>query len=158
MPALFFPNPAGQTTTIAFELPTAAQLKIWLLDASGRPQIDSLGHLEREPISEADAEGRFNYRKSDYRNYRDGDKESVFERGERTDREYDGSGSMYVNNETEKLSLINDQVRVYKGGSWKDRAYHMSPGQRRFLNENMATSYIGFRCAMTRVGSPNPGR
>jgi formylglycine-generating enzyme required for sulfatase activity len=51
-------------------------------------------------------------------------------------------------------SLINDKARVYKGGSWKDRAYWMSPGNRRFLDENQSTDYIGFRCAMIRVGSP----
>ncbi len=38
-------------------------------DANGSPVIDSLGRLRREAITEADAEGRFNYRRSDYRNY-----------------------------------------------------------------------------------------
>jgi len=28
------------------------------------------------------------------------------------------------------------------------------PGTRRYLEEHQATDYIGFRCAMTRVGSP----
>jgi sulfatase modifying factor 1 len=51
-------------------------------------------------------------------------------------------------------SLINDKARVYKGGSWKDRAYWMAPGTRRFLDQRQATAWIGFRCAMTRVGSP----
>lgn len=51
-------------------------------------------------------------------------------------------------------SLINDKARVYKGGSWKDRAYWMVPGTRRFLDQRQATAWIGFRCAMTRVGSP----
>ena len=53
-----------------------------------------------------------------------------------------------------KTSMVNDKVRVYKGGSWRDRAYWMVPGTRRFLEETQATEYIGFRCAMTRVGSP----
>ena len=30
----------------------------------------------------------------------------------------------------------------------------MNPGTRRFLDEKQATEYIGFRCAMDRVGSP----
>ncbi len=60
-------------------------------------------------------------------------------------REYDKS-----NNRT---SLINDQVRVFKGGSWKDREYWLDPAQRRYYPEDMATDYIGFRCAMSRVGS-----
>lgn len=53
-----------------------------------------------------------------------------------------------------KTSMINDKARVYKGASWKDRAYWMNPGTRRFLDEKQRTSYIGFRCAMDRVGSP----
>ena len=51
-------------------------------------------------------------------------------------------------------SLISDKSRVYKGASWKDRAYYMNPGTRRFLDENLSNAYIGFRCAMDRVGSP----
>lgn len=124
------------------------------IDANGSPVIDSLGRLRREAITEADAEGRFNYRKSDYRNYRDGDKESVFEAGEREQSGYDGSSSMYVNSETERFSLMSDQVRVYKGGSWKDRAFWLSPGERRFLVETESRDDLGFRCAMTRVGTP----
>jgi len=124
------------------------------LDPNGAPMIDSLGHLRREPVSEADLEGRFNYRKSDYRNYRDGDKESVFEAGEMSQSEYEGTGSMYLNTESERMSLLSDETRVYKGGSWKDRAYWMSPGERRFLIETEARDDLGFRCAMTRVGTP----
>ncbi len=30
-------------------------------------------------------------------------------------------------------SLINDKLRVYKGGSWSDVAYWLSPGTRRFI-------------------------
>jgi len=53
----------------------------------------------------------------------------------------------------EKQSLINNRIRVYKGGSWKDVAYWLSPGTRRFLAEDSATATIGFRCAMIRAGS-----
>jgi formylglycine-generating enzyme len=49
-------------------------------------------------------------------------------------------------------SLVNNRVRVYKGGSWADVAYWMSPGTRRFLDEDSATSTIGFRCAMIQAG------
>ena len=45
------------------------------------------------------------------------------------------------------------RLRVYKGGSWNDVAYWMSPGTRRYLFEDSATSTIGFRCAMIRAGS-----
>ncbi|KAA9340019.1 gliding motility lipoprotein GldJ [Adhaeribacter soli] len=50
-------------------------------------------------------------------------------------------------------SLITDKVRVYKGGSWKDVAYWLSPGTRRFLAQDSATATIGFRCAMINAGS-----
>jgi formylglycine-generating enzyme required for sulfatase activity len=84
----------------------------------------------------------------------DGDKESVFERGERTQDDYEGSSSMYVNKENERMSLMSDESRVYKGGSWKDRAYWLSPGERRFLVETESRDDLGFRCAMIRVGTP----
>ena len=50
-------------------------------------------------------------------------------------------------------SLINDEVRVYKGGSWRDVAYWLSPGTRRFMAQDSATATIGFRCAMINAGS-----
>jgi formylglycine-generating enzyme required for sulfatase activity len=50
-------------------------------------------------------------------------------------------------------SLIDDHVRVYKGGSWRDVAYYLSPGTRRFMAEDSATATIGFRCAMINPGS-----
>ncbi len=49
-------------------------------------------------------------------------------------------------------SLIDDNVRVYKGGSWKDVAYWCSPGTRRYLDKNERRSTIGFRCAMIMAG------
>lgn len=50
-------------------------------------------------------------------------------------------------------SLVTDRARVYKGGSWKDVAYWMSPGTRRYLDQDSSTATIGFRCAMIRAGS-----
>ena len=52
-----------------------------------------------------------------------------------------------------ETQLINDKTRVYKGGSWKDVAYWMSPGTRRYLDQDSATATIGFRCAMIRAGA-----
>lgn len=47
---------------------------------------------------------------------------------------------------SERVSL--GQVnRVYKGGSWNDRAYYLQPGVRRFMDERAGSSTIGFRCA-----------
>lgn len=51
-------------------------------------------------------------------------------------------------------SLIDNQQRVYKGGSWNDVAYWLSPGTRRYLDQDSSTATIGFRCAMISVGSP----
>ena len=59
----------------------------------------------------------------------------------------------YTKNPQGFISLVSDKVRVYKGGSWKDVAYWMSPGTRRFLDEDSSTATIGFRCAMIRAGS-----
>ena len=66
-----------------------------------------------------------------------------------TDRMYEKTITM---DKGDKSSLINDETRVLKGGSWKDRAYWMAPGSRRYLNEEQATDYVGFRCVMDRVG------
>lgn len=60
------------------------------------------------------------------------------------------SNGMY---EYGKHSLLNDKARVVKGGSWKDRALYLSPGERRYLDQAQSTDWIGFRCAMDRVGS-----
>lgn len=48
----------------------------------------------------------------------------------------------------------HDRVKVYRGGSWADMPYYLAVGTRRFYNADSAASTIGFRCAMTRVGSP----
>ncbi|MFC1734461.1 gliding motility lipoprotein GldJ [candidate division KSB1 bacterium] len=114
---------------------------------------DSLGRLVWRDVTVEENATRRNYRQADNRNYIDGDWQS----------------SIYYENEEmktdkpEKLmydygltSMINDNARVYKGGSWKDRAYYMSPGTRRFLDQEQSTDYIGFRCAMHRVGSTFP--
>jgi gliding motility-associated lipoprotein GldJ len=127
------------------------------INSDGMPEVDSLGRVKREMITESDAEGRFNYRKGDYRNHRDGDLQSSmhYDVTDTTAEEFQkGSQNMYVNDEYQKSSLINDNVRVFKGGSWKDRAYYLSPGTRRFLLESESRDDIGFRCAMTRVGTP----
>lgn len=97
---------------------------------------DSLGRIIYRNVDETENVGRRNYTKADNINYLDGDEPDYIV--------YD-----YANS-----SLVNDKVRVYKGGSWKDRAYWLSPGARRYLDEQRSTDDIGFRCAMTRVGSP----
>lgn len=115
---------------------------------------DSLGKLiYREVDVELDnlAERR-NYRKADNIDYEDGDwQSSIYYDLEPSSESELGGKTMY---DFGKQTLINDQARVYKGGSWMDRAYYVTPGARRFLQEDVSTDYLGFRCAMTRVGSP----
>lgn len=50
-------------------------------------------------------------------------------------------------------SMVDDNLRVYKGGSWSDVAYWLSPGTRRYMDQDSATAMVGFRCAMIATGS-----
>ena len=120
------------------------------VDETGAPvEKDSLGRMKRVPIKEEDAlSKRRQFTKSDYRNYVDGDHGSTMDYTEEALKSA-GSDRMY----DPKNSLINDHIRVYKGGSWRDRPYWLSPGTRRFLDENQSRDDIGFRCAMDRVGA-----
>ena len=119
---------------------------------------DSLGRLRRREITPDEAMNRYNYKKADYRNYKDGDYESsIIEGNEWTagaSTQERGSDRMYSQQTGDESSLISDKSRVYKGGSWRDRAYWLSPGTRRFLDETESRDDLGFRCAMVRVGSP----
>jgi hypothetical protein len=100
---------------------------------------DSLGNLIKEPIDSTDLAGDFNrrYTGSDARDIGDGDTTSGYT--------YD-----YGN-----TTLINNDSRVIKGGSWADRAYWLSPGTRRFMQASHSSATVGFRCVMDRLGSPN---
>ncbi|GAB2618185.1 gliding motility lipoprotein GldJ [Belliella aquatica] len=60
---------------------------------------------------------------------------------------------IYDEAEDYNTTLIDDNYRVYKGGSWRDMAYWLSPGTRRFMHQDSATNHIGFRCAMISVGA-----
>lgn len=92
---------------------------------------------------------RRNYKYADNINYRDGDGLSSVYYGDPS-----GVNANKLMYEYGMTSLVNDKARVYKGGSWRDRAYWMVPGTRRFLDQQQATAFLGFRCCMTRVGSP----
>lgn len=94
--------------------------------------------------------GRDNYRIADNIDYRDGDFESSIFYNQ--DDNSMGDRRMY---DTGNSTLISNRSRVYKGGGWDDRIYWISPGTRRYLDENKSSASIGFRCAMDRVGSPS---
>ncbi len=107
------------------------------LDDEGNPERDSLGRIVYISVSDEEAAARENYKRGNVQNFLDGDKESE------------------VYYDYGKTTLISDKARVVKGGSWADRAYWLSPGTRRYMDQDKASKTIGFRCAMTRMGSPD---
>ncbi len=132
------------------------------------------GEILQVPVDENETYLRTNFSESDNRDYRDGDKRSSryyqsfaddeTEGGENSNRMYnspiqkvsaDSTGSLdrEYDKSSSRTTLVDNEVRVYKGGSWRDRDYWLDPAQRRYFPQDMATDYIGFRCAMSRVGS-----
>lgn len=130
------------------------------------------GQIAQVPVDEQETYLRQNFNKSNNINYRDGDKESTrYYNFGSSESDKDKEGKIMYNSpkhnvttdslgkmvrkydrSSKRTTLINDEVRVYKGGSWRDRAYWLDPAQRRYFPQDMATDYIGFRCAMSRVG------
>jgi len=97
---------------------------------------DSLGRLIYVEVTEEDNAKRRNYKKSDNIGFKD-------------ELAYQEIEQQYEYGVT---SLVDNAARVYKGGSWADRAYWLTPGTRRYLDQDQATATIGFRCVMDRVG------
>lgn len=116
---------------------------------------DSLGRIRYRDVTVEESENRKNYRKANNIDYLDGDYASIARADGNWHLTTSDTSIMYNYG---KASMINNQARVYKGGSWKDGAYYLSPSVRRYLDENESANYIGFRCAMDRVGSPVSGR
>ena len=114
--------------------------------------FDNLPGSLKQEVENEDSIDRVNYSTGDNRDYNDGDRNSV------RNFSLDGEVSSMYNSPTEedmseeRTTLIDNEARVYKGGSWIDRAYYLDPAQRRFLPENMTTNFIGFRCAMSYLG------
>lgn len=100
---------------------------------------DSIGHIPYMDVTPAEmlANGRYEARTGDLNNYKDGDSLSQFTYAYGTN------------------TLINDSTKIYKGGSWADRPYWLSPGTRRYMQGNMSSCTVGFRCVMDRLGSPD---
>ncbi|MDQ3141225.1 MAG: SUMF1/EgtB/PvdO family nonheme iron enzyme [Bacteroidota bacterium] len=112
------------------------EFKELMLDESGAPvEKDSLGRLRYQVVSDSAITARENYNRADVKDYNDDDDEVI---------EYAYG----------KYSLVNNQSRVIKGGSWGDRLFWLSPGSRRFKDQTKGDRTIGFRCAMTRTGGP----
>jgi formylglycine-generating enzyme required for sulfatase activity len=112
-------------------------------------QIDSLGRIATKVVKGDDA-----------RNFKDGDPTSQFN----FTLNQDSSGLANLRNmekidPTDVLALkITDKTRVYKGGSWKDRVFWLNPSTRRYLDQDKSANDIGFRCAMSMIGSINQSR
>lgn len=102
----------------------------------GEAERDSTGRVKMVQVTDEESKNRRNYQRGNVINFLDGDSLSQ---------------ASYGYGQT---TLVSDKSRVFKGGSWNDRAYWLSPGTRRYLEEEQASSTIGFRCAMDRMGSP----
>ena len=140
---------------------------------------DSLGRIISVPVDVKNNVYRRNYKKSNQINYNNGDIESQMgidwnnflsevtssdtakvkiDKWNQQETKYKdnaktgNSSEMYAYGES---TLITDRTRIFKGGSWRDRAYWLNPGTRRFLDEDQSTDAIGFRCAMDRIGAPS---
>lgn len=122
-----------------------------LLDLFVRNVASAPGELRYRDVTVEESLGRDNYRQANNIDYLDGDFNSSIRYSE-NDLQSTGNAEdlMYGYGST---SLINNRSRVYKGGGWNDRSYWLSPGTRRFLDEDKASAAIGFRCAMDRLGS-----
>lgn len=125
------------------------------------------GEIAQVPIGEEETYLRTNFSESDNRDFLSGDKQSTryyYEDELSGDQRMYNSPLHYVaadstgqlirqyDESNNRTTLINNDVRVFKGGSWKDMAYWLDPATRRYFPQDMATNYIGFRCAMSRVG------
>lgn len=129
----------------SFDSPVAPDLR----DGMSDYMTKTAGNQKSRQVNVEENIDRRNYRKSDNIDYLDGDFESSVQYN---DNSYEADNNrMY---EWGQTTLINNRARVYKGGNWRDRAYFTIPGTRRFLDERRSMATLGFRCAMTRVGSP----
>jgi Uncharacterized conserved protein len=119
-------------------------------------EVDSLGRIRRVPVPQEEASKRRNYRTSYNINYDDGDYMSSIQSSwdQSIEDQSVYTKEMYndATNDAAGTTLINDKARVIKGGSWADGPYYLSPGTRRFLDQNHSEATIGFRCAMNKVG------
>jgi len=115
------------------------------VDAIGNKvyKVDSLGRIATE-VEKGD----------DVRNFKDGDATSQlnFVLGDSI-----GMANLKNNETIDPTDVlrpkITDKTRVYKGGSWKDRIYWLNPSTRRYLDQDKSSNDIGFRCAMSMIGS-----
>ncbi|MGM0647135.1 MAG: SUMF1/EgtB/PvdO family nonheme iron enzyme [Bacteroidota bacterium] len=120
--------------------------------------VEKPGDIQTRAVKIQENLDRRNYTKSDNINYLDGSYATrpgnTWNDNDNPHQSYTGEMYNYPENGEKGSSLINDRTRVYKGASWQDGAYWLSPGTRRFLIETQRDADLGFRCAMDRLGSP----
>lgn len=166
-------NKIGEDGTV--EMVTVDNIKYDTLSNGKVMARNFPGSIAQIPVDDNETYLRQNFSTSDNKNYRDGDRQSTkyFDFGsseEEKEKADDPNKRMYkaplhkisvdsAGNQVKQFdkadnrtTLVDDNVRVYKGGSWRDRAYWLDPASRRYFPQDMATDYIGFRCAMSKVG------
>lgn len=166
-------NKIGEDGTV--EMVTVDNIKYDTLSNGKIMARNFPGSIAQIPVDENETYLRQNFSTSDNRNYRDGDRQSTkyFDFGSSEEEaksaddpkkrmyqapihkiDVDSAGNMSkkYDRDDNRTTLVDDNVRVYKGGSWRDRAYWLDPASRRYFPQDMATDYIGFRCAMSKVG------
>ena len=169
---VYMKNKIGEDGVV--ELVTSDNIKYDTL-SNGRIMARNYpGQITQVPVDENETFLRTQFSTSDNRNYRDGDRQSkrflkfndseeggvageqkrMYESPIHPKIIVDSLGKMNkkFDDKNIRTTLVDDNVRVYKGGSWRDRAYWLDPASRRFFPYDMATDYIGFRCAMSKVG------
>jgi len=123
---------------------------------------DEFGAVPVVPVSDFKNDRRRNYRSADNINYLDGDWASQLdpERWKNSGNPEQSNREMYDKTAYPlgTYSMVANNARVYKGGSWADIQYWASPGNRRFLDQDESTDFIGFRCAMDRMGPSSGGK
>ena len=168
---VYMKNKIGEDGTV--EIVTAETIKYDTLSNGQILARNFPGQIAQVSVDENETYLRQNFSTSDNRDYRDGDKPSTrfFDFGSDDEEEGQGKSRMYespkhsisvdsasgemskkYDKSDKRTTLVNNEVRVYKGGSWRDRAYWLDPASRRYFPQDMATDYIGFRNAMSKVG------
>ena len=112
------------------------------VSSDGKIELDSMGGIALE-FSEKD----------DKRNYHDGDTTSRLVTDFPLDTTGLEEGSFKIDPTDILAPRLSKTCHVYKGGSWRDRVYWLNPTTRRYLEADQSSSTIGFRCAMSTVGT-----
>lgn len=119
------------------------------------------GEVQKERVGLEDTFLRRNFQNDNSITYSDGDtfeklgnENSRMYNSPQNSASYDEDGNLtFTLDDANRTSLINNNSRVIKGGSWKDRAYWLDPATRRFIDQYSASDFVGFRNAMTKVGN-----